>query len=106
MASREWVITKIVGLLLGLSLLLSTGVGAANLFTSLRRDVDRNEGAIAKHEEGDVKKWDNINEQVDSLKDKNHLLEISLKEQAITFSYIRKELESLNYKIDNMEEVK
>ena len=51
----------------------------------------------------DEVKWANVDEDIDSLKEKDHILEISLKEQAIQFTYIRKELEALNIKMDNFE---
>jgi peptidoglycan hydrolase CwlO-like protein len=103
MASREWLITKVTGLLMGIALLVSTGVGAANLITSLRRDVDRNEERINKHENADEKKWEKIEGEISELDRNIDLLNISSAEQATQFAHILREIEKLNLKFDKFE---
>ena len=99
MASREWMITKVVGLLLGLSLLVSTGVGAANLFATLRRDVDRNEERIVTHEKTDTEKWLAMEAKVDEVEDDVHQLEIDRAKAEAQHQEVMRMLEDIKAEI-------
>ncbi len=72
-------------------------------FVNLDKRQDMLEETTSKHIIKDEIKWEKIDDEMDTLTEKSHLLEISIKEQAVQFSYIRKELESLNIKMDHFE---
>lgn len=72
-------------------------------FVNFDKRLDIEEHKTSVYFEKDERKWEKTDSEIDALKEKDHVLEISLKEQAIQFSYIRKELESLNNKFDNFE---
>jgi vacuolar-type H+-ATPase subunit C/Vma6 len=64
-------------------LLLSTGIGIANMYFDLKRDVARNEGSIRDHKTEDNKKWeeqaqkdDKWFKKVDDVEEKVHSLEL------------------------------
>ncbi len=94
MANREWMIIRVAGSLMTILLLLSTGIGIANMYFDLKRDVARNEGSIRDHKTEDNKKWeaqadkddkwvkkvDDVEEKVHSLELQNTRIESNLKE--------------------------
>ena len=68
---RQWFLTKLVGALLALFLLISSCIGAANLVSSLRKDINRNVEDINKNYSGIIsisKKVDLQNEDITGLK--------------------------------------
>ena len=103
MASREWMITKVSLSLVAIITIVSICVGASSIVVTMKGDITLNAKNQDKHIASDERKWINVDKDIDSLKEKDHILEISLKEQAIQFTYIRKELEALNIKMDNFE---
>lgn len=52
MADRQWFLIKVVGSLMAVFLFVSSCIGAANLVSSLRRDIDRNVEDINKNYAG------------------------------------------------------
>jgi hypothetical protein len=66
MADKQWFLTKLVGGLMGLFLLVSSCIGGANMFFDLKRDVGGITVDVAKAE-------DNI----DKIKDDIHGLQLS-----------------------------
>jgi len=116
MANREWFLTKLVGSLLGLLLLISTTVGAANMFFDLKRDVVGVTETVSKHVEKDAEFRESIGEDIDEIKSNVHSLELIDKELEMKYVEILRrfdeqreqfnELKSLqresNAKIDNL----
>ena len=112
MASREWMITKIVMLVVGLITIVSICVGAANIVVNMQGDIDdanddiyRIEGRVEKHIDTDLITFREIDVEIDSLKEKNHSIELAMSEQTVRFNYIVEELRELNGKIDQLEVV-
>ena len=60
MADRQWFLTKFVGAALSLLLIVSTCMGAANMFFDLKRDVRDNTTDITDHKTDDAGKWDKL----------------------------------------------
>jgi hypothetical protein len=105
MADRQWFLTKLAGAIMTLFVLISTGVGAANLVTDLRRDITRNEENHSKHEMLDEKKWEKIFAEVDGNREDIHTLELQDKEIAIRQQTILEALKRIELKIDSFEVV-
>jgi hypothetical protein len=112
MASREWLITKVVGLALGIITIVSICIGGANVVVNLQSDVRDTKGHIVrvdervdKHIDHDDAKFDKVYTAIDVLKEKNHALELAMTEQTVRFNYIVDELRTLNSKMDNLEVV-
>lgn len=76
MASREWLITKIVGLVLGIITLVSICASAANLVATIRNDVSRLDRDVTTHIERDERKFESITAEISSTKSKVHDLEL------------------------------
>lgn len=72
-------------------------------FVNFDKRLDMTEDTVGRHIEKDEIKWEKTDEEIDALKEKDHVIEMNQKETAINFSYILKELESLNQKLDNLE---
>lgn len=110
MANREWFITKVVGAVLGIITIVSICVGAANIVVNLQNDVtdievdiEKLDSRVDRHIDDDSEMFSKVDGEIDALKEKNHALELIISEQAIIFSYIKKELEDLNNKFDQFE---
>jgi len=76
MASREWMITKVVGLILGLATIVSICIGGANVVVQLRGDVSRNRIEIVDHKKTDEKRFDKIFEDIEINEDNIHRIEL------------------------------
>ena len=98
---KQWFLTKVVGVLLTLLLLISTSVGAANMFLSLKADVIRNGKAIRKNSD-DVEEIDD-DVRILQLTDKE--LEIKYAEILRRFDENREQMNILLMKLDNLERV-
>lgn len=72
-------------------------------FVNFDKRLDMTEDTVGRHIEKDEIKWEKTDKEIDALKEKDHVIEMNQKETAINFSYILKELESLNQKLDNLE---
>ena len=98
---RQWFWTKFVGSMLGLFSIMSILVGAANMHFEAKRDIDQN----SKDIKGVGERMEETHDEIAALKERDHLHELSLKENSIQYSYILKELESLNNKMEKFEVV-
>lgn len=110
MASREWMITKVVGLILGIITIVSICIGGANVVVNMqgdiadnKEDIDRIEVRVEKHIDSDLEMFGDVDKEIDTLKEKNHALELAMSEQTVRFNYIVEELRELNSKFDQLE---
>jgi hypothetical protein len=76
MASREWMLTKMIGTALALVTLVSICIGGANVVVQLRNDVSRNRIDFLEHREDNTAKFNDIYEDVEANEDKIHALEL------------------------------
>lgn len=83
MASREWFLTKLVGSLLGLLLLISSSIGAAQILMDIKgevksntEDIESNDVKVEKHIDGDANKFESINDDNRELREKIHAVEV------------------------------
>jgi hypothetical protein len=66
MADRQWFLTKLVGSLMGLFILMSTGIGTANIVLDVKRDVSVLKVDVVK-----------VDDKAEVLEDEVHLLQLS-----------------------------
>ena len=64
--NRQWFLTKLVGSLMGLFLLMSTGIGTANIILDVKRDVSVLKVDVVK-----------VDDKAEILEDEVHLLQLS-----------------------------
>ena len=76
MEDKQWFIVKLAGAILTLFILVSSSIGAANMFFDLKRDVVRNEKTIVEHKKSDEKLMDKAFSEIDENKDDIHAIEI------------------------------
>jgi hypothetical protein len=103
MADREWFMTKMAGSILAVLLLMSIGIGAANLHYDLARDVQRNEANQKQHSDDDAKKWDVVLADVGENEDNITLLRLENKERETQFLDIVRRLEELRAELSKWE---
>jgi len=112
MASREWMITKVIGAILGVVTLVSICIGGANVVVVMQKDISRIDSDVATHKADDSKRWDKAFEDIDELEDDVHGLQIADKELEMKYSEILRRLDEqmdqlkiTNMKLDNLERV-
>ena len=105
MASREWMITKIVATILGVVTLVSICVGAANLVVNLQSDVDRIDSDVEKHIDNDMSKWESIEDDMDSVVDDVHALELKQAKTEANYQEIMRMLEQIQGELKRLEVV-
>jgi len=87
--------TKILGIILTSCLIVSICVGAANLITSLRRDIDRVEAQHFRHEVSDEKKFEELYSDVEDAEDAIDALEKCEIARGAEYSTLRRDLSKL-----------
>ena len=100
---KQWFFTKVVASIMGLFLLLSSGIGAANMHFDLKRDVTRNESMLVEHKVIDDKKWTKAWVDIDTNTDSIHQLEKSGAVAEAHYQSIKSELAEIKLLLKNLE---
>lgn len=100
---RQWFWTKLVGSAMTLFILVSSCIGAANMYFDLKRDVVRNESTLVEHKTIDDKKWNEVWEDVDENTDNIHLLEKNSAVAEAHYQSIKSELAEIKLMLKNLE---
>jgi hypothetical protein len=103
MADREWFLTKVTGTVMGLLLVMSMGIGAANLHFDLKRDVEMNREDIIANEESESKKWEIVWEDVAVNEDHITDLRLSQGQLETKFLEIIRRLDELKSEMEKWE---
>jgi hypothetical protein len=103
MADREWFLTKVTGTVMGLLLVMSMGIGAANLHFDLKRDVEMNREDIIANEESESKKWEIVWEDVSVNEDHITDLRLSQGQLETKFLEIIRRLDELKSEMEKWE---
>jgi len=103
MADRQWFLTKLTGSAMGILLLISMGISAANLHFDLKRDVELNKASIVEHKEGDAEKWVDVWEDVDKHGDEITDIRLSQMQMETQFLEIIRRLDELKGEIERWE---
>lgn len=97
-------LTKIIGLVLGIVTIVSICVGAANVVVVMQKDISRIDSDVSGHIADDSKKWDSAIDDIETLEDEVHQLELIDKELEMKYLEILRRFDEINeqLKITNM----
>jgi len=102
MADKQWLMTKIIGCLMGIFMFVSTCIGGANIFASLRRDIDKNVVDINKNYTGILA----VSEKIDGQSKEMTDLKLQDRENVTKIASLTTILTRMELKIDKLGEAR
>lgn len=103
MADKQWFLTKLIGALMGLMLLISMVVGLSNMHYDLKRDVRGNTTDISDNKKEGSEELKAIKNDLSEVKSVQTEIRLNQREQTTHYAHILREVEKLNIKFDTFE---